>query len=127
MGAAHALRRHVVIRLFCDAAVFDHLLCQLEGVHRFVLFDQITDEGVEAAHFFCCACVDIHIVFQRGCQCLPEADVMELRCRCDLTYGHIADAPCGVVDGSAKSLLIAPVDDNAEVADHILDLFSLVE
>ena len=52
---------------------------------------------------------------------------MQLCCRCDLSHGHIAYAACGVVDGSAESFLIVRVDDDAEVADHILDLLTLVE
>ena len=58
---------------------------------------------------------------------LPHRHLLLLRNRLDTSHRCIADTSCRSVDNTLECLIIARVYDKADIREHILDLFVVVE
>ena len=66
-------------------------------------------------------------MFQGGLKHGPQAYPVFGSGADKLTYRRVPDSPGGIIDDSLQGLLVVRVHDQAEVRDHVLDLFPLVK
>ena len=124
---AQILGSTVLINVIDDTRTAHDVLPQSIGILLRSTADKSGYQVTESLKFGNRSFIQRQSVIQRPVQHFPKADML-LRGRINqLVQGRISYSSRRVIDHPLECLLIVRIDSQAEISDHILDLFPLIE